>query len=861
MELEAIFYTFNWNSTRRLMTITGCVRNNLKKQGVTMNLKKYFKVVLGIASLAVIYSFGCGGSGGGWVEPTVGSAINNSWDLADLVCNGNNLTTNTYADGTGASVYVQTGVMSSCVNATTDPTIQRTTSLPTGLTINTTDGDQNVTLGGAAAGYTFNINGDRGFITTAAGAVTLTIPFDPTAIATVGDRADTTKIFIRLFDLQDNIYFNINGDISGSNITVEMRGLPKSFTAVVIYNPNMDTATPTAIAANISLGKAVTEAAPWTPKRWCAIYNSKSSVLIAAVKQKDGIAGNPTPAQIKTAVKNYIADYAVNAQNVYQAAGFRAPNVYVASKATEPCADVFGTNKRFNIQVTDAATNFTAKFISQYNYDGTINIGAPYIDDAVSVAAGSVGSTRGIVAHEMLHAIFNGHELFGTTTKGYNEGCATTYGSTIDMNDGNIYVRSSMPSETWRLSDYLSDDATNVPEAIEYATQDFFAYVGKQYNSNSLSYISGLFERMKDDVAAQVTTAGDSFKEQPSRPVLFGAMDSYFQTKFSKTLKEIYLDFLRQRAFDHNTASRFGRAGETTSGFASDLFQTSATDDTLNSVKSVTINPDDCAITGGSDGFGKVAPFAARAIMISPTKAAQSTTLPTVSVALTPNSGSVGDTWGGFSNRSSSTQSISTTNEFTNFGAVASDRIVIAVANVTQNQRTSIKYEVTCTGAGGGGGGGGDLSTFTLTDFTLPGEGTMAPAWVYLPPDLANLGWLVAMVASTSDLTETYKYKNLQVQMNSTKITAAGTYTILGNDVQTGPAAILYSPGTAAAAAGTGKVFTSTGGTITITTWGTSVGSHITGSFAATMSDGLTPATTGTMGANFDFVVGSANDL
>ena len=159
------------------------------------------------------------------------------------------------------------------------------------------------------------------------------------------------------------------------------------------------------------------------------------------------------------------------------------------------------------------------------------------------------------------------------------------------------------------------------------------------------------------------------------------------------------------------------------------------------------------------------------------------------------------------------------------------------------------------------GGGGGGANAFTLTDFSLPGEGSMTPAWALLAPDAGGLGWLVGAIASTTDIASLYQLKNLQVQMNTSLITGAGSYTIVGDDVTTGPAAILYSPGTDAAAAGTGKVFTSTGGTITLSAWGSNIGDHITGSFAATMSDGESTPTTGTMGADFDFVVGAANPL
>ena len=136
----------------------------------------------------------------------------------------------------------------------------------------------------------------------------------------------------------------------------------------------------------------------------------------------------------------------------------------------------------------------------------------------------------------------------------------------------------------------------------------------------------------------------------------------------------------------------------------------------------------------------------------------------------------------------------------------------------------------------------------------------MTPAYITVTPGFGT-GIIAGLVASTTDLIEQYKFKNFQVQLNTSQITGAGTYTIVGDDVLTQPAAILYSPGTEAAGAGTGKVFTSTGGSVMLSAWDTAIGGHITGSFTANMATDDTPPTTGTMGATFDFIVGSSNAL
>lgn len=821
---------------------------------------------------AVYFCAACGSSSSSSsTESTEGSALNSEWDTTAITCEGT-ITGGTFSDaaGSGAQVVVADGAITPCVNATATPTMAAATSLPDGFDLRATEGNVNVTQGGTA--YTFTLNGDRGTGSTTEGAITLTLPFDPTLITTAADRTDTTKVFVRIINLDDESVLNVTGTISGGTITIDLRELPTQFTAAVIYNPNMAAAESVA-AANAMIVGGITKATAttWPAQKWCVVYNTQSVALQTAL-------ASAIAATMQTLIKTAVSNMAANVQATYQNAGFAAPSLYIASTATDPCGGALGTDKRYLVHIDEIGThyNYSEDPTQSANeiYYGLINIQPKHLPSAASKALGETGSVKAAFAHELLHAIQRSYGLVkpgNRTMKGYIEGTATTYGVTIDQG-GTLSVRTADAQEIWLLSDFLMTNlraSGAVPAWAAYANQDFFAYVGLEYNSSSLDYLVGLFQQFNDDIEAEATAAADSAtadnaRYQPLRSSLLGSMDSFFQSEFGSSLEDIYLDFLKQRVFAHNASSQFGRTGETTSGFAQDLFAADTTDATKNAILSVTVEPDDCAVTNATGGFGSVGPFATRAVMITATKAATTTTYPTVSITLTPASGSIGDTWDGFSYRSGTTQAVSAgANTFTSFGAAATDKIIVALANITQDTRSYFNYEVTCDGAGGGGGGGsGDLNTFTLTDFTLPGEGSMTPAWMYFAPDLGGIGVLDAMIASTTDLTATYKYKNLQVQMSTALITGPGTYTILGNDPFTGPAAILYSPGTDAAAAGAGKVFESTGGTITISAWGTATGDHITGSFAATMEDDTTtPVTTGTMGATFDFVVGAINDL
>ncbi len=820
-------------------------------------------------SLLAYYGAACGGgsdSGAAATTPTTGSGINSTWTSESLKCTGT-VTGGTFSSGTGATVNV--GSMPTCVNATTDPTITATTTQPSGLDIRTTEGDVNVTTGSF---YAFTINGDRGFTTTSASAVSVMLPFDPTLIATVPDRTNSVKVFVRIFNQDDNALIDVTGTISGGTITITTRGLPKNFTAAVIYNPDMDTTTPDSPAPSISVGKGVlktlTDKPPWPAKTWCAIYNPKSTVLIDAVSTKDGIT-SPTAAQIKTAIKTYIANNAVAAQTIYEAAGFRAPNLFIATTATEPCTTL-GTTPRFTIHVIESGSYFQGDddkeaITPDGNHYGREYINAARIKDSASKASGDLGSIKASVAHEMQHAIQYGYEIYGSPSKGYKEAASTSYGMTIDQG-GTITVRSGSPEETFAMSDFLMDYDTTTTAAA-YSNQDFFAYVGKQYNSGSLSFIVGLWEQISDDIdlaalGAVDTATADSIRQSPTLPMMASSMDLYFRGKFGSSLEDIYLDFLKQRTMDHNANSQFGRVGETTTGFAKDLFTVDPTDSTKDSLQVITINPTDCTVTDGSGGFGSVAPMAARAVRIVASGAAATTTYPTITLTLKPQSGAMNDKWAGYYRRTGSAKTLTDSNTFTSFGAAATDEIDLVVANVTQDTPSSITYEAKCEGAGGGGGGGSAaVNTFAIDTFTLPTESTWIPAYADMMPDMGS-GISIAAVAATSDIMNMVAYQNIQIQFNTSLVTGPGTYTIIGNDPTVGAAAVLYSPGTTAALAGGHYVYSSISGTVTLSAWGTAIGDHITGTFTSTLQEtDTTPSKSGGMSGTFDFVVGAANVL
>jgi hypothetical protein len=172
-------------------------------------------------------------------------------------------------------------------------------------------------------------------------------------------------------------------------------------------------------------------------------------------------------------------------------------------------------------------------------------------------------------------------------------------------------------------------------------------------------------------------------------------MDTYFKSAFGgQSLAAIYLDFLKQRALTHNAASQFGRAGETVSGFARNLFQAGAVSDQNVVLAS-------CASGKITLNWPNVGPFQARALVIKRTGAdpANNGNGPTLQVKVTPSGSSVGALWNGWVYRGGAATALAAVNKFTNFGKVAPDEIEVIVANLDPAYESgSFDVEIGCVG-------------------------------------------------------------------------------------------------------------------------------------------------------------------
>lgn len=463
------------------------------------------------------------------------------------------LTGGTFKDpGGNATVTIANGTIPSSL-AVSKPAVTAATSLPAGLVIDTADGEKNVTQG--AAGYGFNLTGQSDFATSVAGAVSLSLPFNA-ALVQSADLTHGARVLVRIHDPQTGSVADLTGDITTAGgvsfLTVELRGLPQQFTAVVVYSPNMESVVADTAVMTAADGFAAKVGTTWPAQAWCVIYRRTEPELITAVQALYGLAGAPTAAQIRTAVVDKVGGAARKSQAIYQTDGFNGPDLYIGRTA---CRD---NVSRYNVHlVTDPDGSYFSQDDSNERANaanthyGRLYIANNRIDDS---AATTLGTVLASVSHEMQHAIQSNYGMLSYAGKGFTEGTATTYGKTIDNNQV-VRVR----TETERLDQSLMEpDKSN-----RYNNEDFFAYVARQYNGGRLNYVSGLWSSMQSTLG---TPSASSWAAHMT------ALDTYLKASFAQPLTAVYLDFLRQRALDHNANSQFGRGGEVVAGFAANLF-------------------------------------------------------------------------------------------------------------------------------------------------------------------------------------------------------------------------------------------------------------------------------------------------
>ena len=585
--------------------------------------------------------------------------------------NPTGVTGGTFPSG-GASVNIGGGTIPPYVNPSA-PAMATEPQVPAALDIKPEGGDLNITKDAPA--YTFTLTGASDFETTTPGAVKIVLPFSTSGIP-AADINSAVKIFIRLLNQDDNAVVDVTGDVTASGasgtVSVELRGLPTKFSAVAIYNPNME-----ALSSEETLGdmagpvSAVNPAkTTWPTQGWCLHANVRDRGLIDAIKTLHGLATDPTRAQIVNDLRTLVLAAGKKSQGIYEKNGLIGPNLYSGR-----CGNTVG----YYMHMINAGSHFQGNDPSEVISHGTTHYGRLYIGNGIF--NDNRHTMLEAVSHEMHHAVQSSYGIVGRTTKGYIEGAATTYGKTIEQAEV-ISVRTEVALMTDRL---LTPDTQANGKAGKkaYANEDFFAYVGKQYNAGSLAYLSGLYAQMASDIGQRV--------RDPVSTVMYGAVNKYFSASFNASLRDTYLDFLKQRVLSHNVASQLGHAGDTAAGFAANLFDPAL-------VNTHTVAVADCSSLKDTRLWIDVKPFSARAIVINPAGVVSKGDGPTVSLKFTLASGSIGGLWDGFSNRAGATDNIKAANTYKAFGKNGGDQIIAIIANLDSAKSGNVSYEISCAG-------------------------------------------------------------------------------------------------------------------------------------------------------------------
>ncbi|MBI5399983.1 hypothetical protein HZB07_05180 [Candidatus Saganbacteria bacterium] len=666
-----------------------------------------------------------------------------------------------------------------------------------------------------------NLQSVANLVTTSSLEINLT--FDPTGIPS--DKLNSRYIYAKVYHSGSPSALAIFGTISSSNLKLITHGLAQDAIFTIVYNPNMEVVLSDAVAAS-SVDSFATRVPPWQTNRWMTIFNTAEATLRTVVAGILGVApASLTNDQIKAVIKTRVTDNAAAAGRIYQTAGFRQPNL-------EPRANqaLSGTTEAvFAINVTDARNSSAPSGATREAIPllglgyGLIYINSNDVNDTI---AEPLGSILDAVAHEMLHTIQFGYDIgYGATSSGFLESTAATYGTTIDHGNTTPQVRTGSATEIYKLSTYLGCENVG-PASYAYANQDFFAYVARAYNSNSLAYIKDFFEQAKTDINTLVASGETAARLALSRETLRRALNKALDTKFSKSLPYLYFDFVKQRAMEHSASSQL-RTGEinTSLTFYADLFHGT-------SVQRKNADPEGVLSTPLRDSFASYEPFSSMAVIITPSRAVTNGVDVQLTLSASPSADIKAIVYR--AGEASGT-------EFTGplrirgFGKSAGDILTVLAANVDYTKKSTIAYEL------------GPPSNNTI-EATIVINGTSYP---FVPKFIASgfgsfsgsvkRSGLPTFLASTGRLSEISSSALLSVLTDPTRISSPGAYAMnkAGKvfENSNGVASLVYNtPLITQADDGAQVVFSPTSGTITFISYTASLEGYLSGTFECTVA-------------------------
>ena len=383
-------------------------------------------------------------------------------------------------------------------------------------------------------------------IPSSAGRFMYTLDYDPSVIALgESDVINDTTLFFRVTTATAS--FRLSGIVSGNAITIPFDTLPTGAALQIVYNPNMRATFSSAAA------KTLTQNPDWRTTRFRVTYDVADSELRQAVAGlREVLPANLTESMIAETLRDTAANNARDAALYYQGLGLREANLRVAGS---------GASAFFDLHVGTASA--TSHYADQGITWGQINFDVGRLDGDVR------GTVRNAIAHELFHAVFDGYDLNHGPNNGYQLGLTETLASLLGQTlDADVItpvpgVPHSLSVTIGQFGTTCTETACTFVEADARALGDWFAYVGKRFNSGSLAYLggngdfaAGLLEQIRTQSAGQPPADVTEAQSQ-----LLRAMHAAFEAQFGQPLGEVYWDYARNRAYEHNDESRL-RAGD-----------------------------------------------------------------------------------------------------------------------------------------------------------------------------------------------------------------------------------------------------------------------------------------------------------
>jgi len=536
----------------------------------------------------------------------------------------------------GLVIDVPSGQVSTCSNLDSQPSVSVQTIIPDDFPI--TMPEENVVT---ADGDVRFIDSGDGFNLSPGSFVTLTVPYSPFRFP-VGAIEDSTNTFVRIYEPERDVASDVHGvvDVDNHTVTVQIIGLPPSAIVSVIHRQARVAVAMGSVPVAAPRSWKATDFPPWPGRDWCVIHDYDSAELREAVRKSGNMESDPTPQMIAQTAIDKVAAAARVAQATYEGLGLRAPWLYVSSDPEGACGDVFGTTPRYEIQLIDGrGSHYKSQDPDEATGPGDRRYGRIYIrssrigDDATS----ALGTVKASVAHEMLHAVQMGYEILVDSVDGLNEGTATVAGLMIDT--GTVGVRTANDAEVFRLPWFLMADAAGVM----YSNQDFFAFVARRYSGGSIAMLPVVFQAMRDGInsltsGATTESGADAMRIVPGIRAVHQALDAAIKSAMPGIdLRQMYADFLIQRALEHGPESVFGRPGETTTGLADELF--GVTVGQWGLIREVSATMAECGLSKTVVKLDPVYPFSARAVRVTATDVPNPPRKATLSVSVSGDAG------------------------------------------------------------------------------------------------------------------------------------------------------------------------------------------------------------------------------